>query len=472
MKQKLIVLEINEIPLKIFRQFQKMRPGSHLDQLMQSSQVIETLAQDVEQSFLYPSQSWASLNTGAPYPAHKIHWYNDPKPEQYPLYWKMLANQGFSIGMVSSLHSSPAESFAAQNENYKFVIPDCFAPDSYTKPSHFEPFQKLNLKAVSSNSRVASMQVPVKDVARLVINSPRYGVRVRTMVEGASLVYKILSKRTNRERLRNLQFPLIADMFLHLFRKHQPDVGILFTNHVAGNMHRYWYALFPEDYQTTVYDSRWVSKYSDEITAAVDMLDSYMGEFMRLARETDRILVVVSSMGQEANPKLTPELVKARAYSFRLEDVRKFVSHFTKNPYTFEVDSAMVPTYMLAFGGAAEATRFTAEIREAMQGMQHIEMFVEQNQEMVTISVMLNGSVQGYVIQGHSFQYSDLGFTRLEIDDHHSGHHCPEGSLIIYNSRTAKAAQPSVDYLEYTPALLSHFGISPAPYMKAPSFSF
>jgi hypothetical protein len=40
------------------------------------------------------------------------------------------------------------------------------------------------------------------------------------------------------------------------------------------------------------------------------------------------------------------------------------------------------------------------------------------------------------------------------------------------NSRTAKAARLSVDYLEYAPALLSHFGFAPAPYMVAPSFSF
>src|SRR5712692_2255650 len=281
MTQKLIVLEINEMPLRVFRQFQKLRPGSHVDQLIKSSQVIETLAQDVDQSFLYPAQSWASLNTGAPYAAHKIHWYNDPKPDQYPLYWKTLANHGFSIGMVNSLHSSPAQTYAARNENYKFVIPDCFAPDSYTKPGHFEPFQRLNLKAVSSNARVATMRVPVQDTARLVINSPRYGIRMRTMVDGASLVYKILRKNANRERLRNLQFPLVADMFLHLFYKHQPDVAVMFTNHVAGNMHRYWYALFPEDYQTTVYDNGWVSKYSGEITAAVDLLDGYLGELMR-----------------------------------------------------------------------------------------------------------------------------------------------------------------------------------------------
>ena len=472
MTQKLIILELNEVPLKVFRQFQKLRPGSHVDQLMKSSQVIETLAQDVDQSFLYPSQSWASLNTGAPYSAHNIHWYNDPKPEQYPLYWKTLANQGFSIGIVNTLHSSPAEPYAAGNENFKFVIPDCFAPDSYTKPGYFEPFQKLNLKAVTSNTRVATMQVPAEDAARMAINSPRYGIRIRTMVEGAGLVFKILRGSVNRERLRNLQFPLVADMFLHLFHKHEPDVAILFTNHVAGNMHRYWYALFPEDYQTTVYDNGWVSKYSSEITAAVDLLDAYLSEFMRVARETDRALVVVSSMGQNANAKLTPDDVKAAAYSFRLEDIRKFISYFTNNRHSFEVGSAMVPQYPLLFRNAADAAQFASEIREAMQGMQYIELLVDQHEAIVTLSITLNGRVPEYVIQGRTLSYADLGFVRFEIDDHHSGCHCPEGSLIIYNSRTAEASRPSVDYLEYAPALLSHFGIARASYMMTPSFSF
>jgi hypothetical protein len=472
MAQKLIVVEINEMPLRVFQRFQQIRPGSHLDELLKSSQVIETLAQDVEQSFLYPSQSWASLNTGAPYSAHKIHWYNDSKPEEYPLYWKTLAKHGFSIGIVGSLHSSPAETYASSNENYKFVIPDCFAPDSYTKPGYFEPFQKLNLKAVSSNARVANARVPMQDAALMVMNSPRYGIRMRTIVEGANLVYKILRKNANRERLRNLQFPLIADMFLHLFEKHQPDVAITFTNHVAGNMHRYWYALFPDDYETKVYNNHWVSKYSSEITAAVDLLDGYMGELMRQARQTDRILVVVSSMGQKANPKLTVDEVKSRKYAYRLEDAHKFISHFTKNRHSYAVDAAMVPQVTLAFRDAAEAAKFAAEVQESLYDMQYIEIIVDQNQEIITLSVTLNGSVSEYVIQGRTVRYSDLGFERFEIDDHHSGCHCPEGSLIIYNSRTATAAEPSVDYLEYAPALLSHFGIQPAPYMLTPSFSF
>lgn len=168
MAQQVVVLEVNEVPLRVYRQFAALRPGSNLERLLGSSQVIETLAQDVEQSFLY--------HTGSTYREHQIHWYNDPKPAAYPLYWKSLAQNGFTVGTVGTLHSSPSEPYAAANDNFKFVIPDCFAPDTYTKPGYFQPFQSLNLQAVSANSRVASMRAPMQEAAWTVFNSPRSSV--------------------------------------------------------------------------------------------------------------------------------------------------------------------------------------------------------------------------------------------------------------------------------------------------------
>lgn len=471
MAQKVLVLEVNEIPLRVFRQFAVLRPGSHIDQMLQSAQVMETLAQDVDEAFLYPSQTWASLNTGAPYSGHKIHWYNDPKPGEYPLYWKTAAENGVSVGTVCTLHSSPAEAFAASNDNYKFVIPDCFASDSYTKPGYFEPFQALSLKAVSANSRATSLRAPVRESTRALLNSPRYGIRMRTMAQGISMVIQILRKKVNRERLRNLQFPVLADIFMSQFEKHDPELAILFTNHVAANMHRYWYGLFPEDYGAEIYDQKWLEKYNGEINAAVDLLDSYIGTFMRLAKKKDRVLIVVSSMGQKANQKLTPEFRKEHSIDYRLEDVNTFVSHVTKNRYSFRVDSAMVPQYSLAFRNEEEATRAAAEMREIQPALQGINFTLDQNKEIVTISAQLIQPATAFSINGKAYGHKDLGFLRLEVEDHHSGCHTPEGSLIIYNSRTSKAAKPAVNYLEYAPALLKHFGIAPLPYMLEPSFT-
>ena len=472
MAQKVIIFEINEIPLRIFRHFQSLKPGSNIDRLIKNSQVIETLALDVDQSFLYPSQTWASLNTGAPYSAHKIHWYNDPKPAEYPLYWKTLADSGFTVGAVNTLHSSPAADYADRNPNFKFVIPDCFAADTYTKPKYFEPFQSLNLQAVRENGRAASFKAPVKEAVQTVLNSPRYGIRMRTMVDGASLLAKIAQKKVNRERVRNLQFPLAADIFLKQVRQHEPDLAIMFTNHVAANMHRYWYGLFPQDYKQKVYDEAWVNKYRAEIMAAVDLLDAYMGEIMKLAEDTGRVLAVVSSMGQHANPKLTPEIRKARPYAFRLEKVNKFVDKLTEAKHTYKVEQAMVPQYMLEFPTAKLACNFATEVREHIPGIQGVQVLCDVNAEIVTLSITPDPKASEMVIRGQGYQYNDLGFTRFDVDDHHSGSHCPEGSLIIYNSKTARAEKEQVNYLEYAPAVLEHFGIPRAPYMAEPSFSF
>ncbi len=78
MIQKITVIETNEIPLKVFKHYQSIKPNSTISYLLDNSLVLETLAQDVDESFLYPSQTWASFNTGSPYDLHKIHWYNDP----------------------------------------------------------------------------------------------------------------------------------------------------------------------------------------------------------------------------------------------------------------------------------------------------------------------------------------------------------------------------------------------------------
>lgn len=476
MRQKAIVFEVNETPLKVFRRFQLARPGSNLDRLMKSSLVLETKALDVDESFLYPSQTWASLNSGAPFASHKIHWYNDPKPDQFPMFWRAAAEGGKSVGLVNTLHSSPAESYAGNSDHYKFVIPDCFAVDSYTKPAYLEPFQALNLKAVNNNSRVTQVKAPLREAALTVMNSPRYGIKLRTLFEGASMVSQILRKKVNRERLRNLQFPLVADIFFKLYKQHQPDLAVLFTNHVAANMHRYWYALFPEDYSEKVYNDQWVERYRGEIMAAVDLLDIYLGRLMKLAEDTDRILVIVSSMGQHANPKLTAKETKENSHTYWLKDITKLVEAATESKHSFKAEQAMFPQFTLEFRTPADAQRCFDEVHAGMKSANAVRIYADKtdlNGNFLTLSVgFVNAEGEQISLRGKNYSHAELGFQKIDIDDHHSGCHCPEGSLLIYNSRTAEASSESINYLEYAPALLELYGVPKRPHMMTPTFSF
>ena len=203
MNRKATVIEINEVPLRILNHYRKLNPKSSIAHILDKSLVLETEAKDVEESFLYPSQTWASLNTGIDYERHQIHWYNDPKPDNYPLYWKTIADHGLNVGLINTLHSSPAENYIDQ-DNYKFVIPDCFASNNTTKPEIYEDFQALNTSATSENTREATMKFPRQKAVATLVKSPTLGIQPKTLLEAAGLVARIKTGKVNRERLRNL----------------------------------------------------------------------------------------------------------------------------------------------------------------------------------------------------------------------------------------------------------------------------
>ena len=467
MNRKAIVIEVNEVPLRIFRHYQKLKPNSNIANLLERSLVLETKVKDVEASVLYPSQTWGSLNTGVEYDLHKIHWYNDPKPDIYPLYWKTLAENNLSVGLVSTLHSSPADSYI-NDENYKFVIPDCFASNNVTKPEVYQDFQALNTSATKENGRATTMKFPKQKAVATLVKSPVLGIKTKTLFDAAGLMAKIKTGKVNKERLRNVQFNLLADVFIKQLKSKDVDLAIFFTNHIAANMHRYWYGLFPEDYSLKLYDEAWIEKYSSEILVSVELLDTFLGNIMSYCQQEKRSLILVSSMGQAANKKLkeTPK------HTYKLKNIRKFLQHVCgdKN-YSYEIDAAMVPQYSLKFNSEAEAQECFRTIEEYRQHFQNIHMKMYINGQVITLAIGLNKKANDFAIGDKSFSHQDLGFRKLMVEDHHSGKHCPEGSLIIYNSDTSSASQDTVDYLEYAPAILKFFGLDAPEYMKEPQFT-
>lgn len=467
MNQKAIVIEINEVPLRILNHYRKLNPQSSIAHILDKSLVLETEAKDVEESLLYPSQTWASLNTGIDYEQHQIHWYNDPKSEQYPLYWKTIADNGLNVGLINTLHSSPAESYIDQ-DNYQFVIPDCFASNNTTKPEIYEDFQALNTSATSENGREATMKFPRQKAVATLVKSPALGIQPKTLLDAAGLVARIKTGQVNRERLRNLQFTLLADIFSKQITTKDVDLAIFFTNHIAANMHRYWYGLFPEDYSLKLYDQEWLDQYSDEILVALDLLDNFLSKLIKYCISEQRSLILVSSMGQGANEKLkeTPK------YSYKLEQVQKFLSKLCPGKqFNCQLDAAMLPQYSLKFDSEAEAQECFQAIAEAQQQVKNIWIEIDINQKVVTLSTNLSAKTEQFWIREQSFSHQDLGFRQIRIHEHHSGRHYPEGSLIVYNSKTSSSTQDKVNYLEFAPAMLKFFGLNTPSYMLEPHFT-
>lgn len=459
---KLVVVEANEVPLKVFRWFADRNPSSNIANLLAESSVITTEADDVPIEFLYPSQTWASFNTGVSYSKHKVNWYNDPKPATYPLYYKILADNGRSVGLVNTLHTAPSEESMA-NSRIKFLIPDIYAKNSLVKPLKYGAFQKFNQDLSNQNRRVSSLRLGLREM-QMGAKLPSLGVKLGTLWNTAKVLAQVASKRVTKERLRNIQFMLTSDMFAKLLKQNEADLAVFFTNHIAGNMHRYWYASFPNEYSGDAhYDDKWVERHLREIQYALSLFDSFIGKMMRFCRSTGRVLIIVSSMGQYANPKLDV----TRKVCYVIEDLPQFVEAFGVQRDKYDPQLAMYPQYTLKFKNAQDATSafqtFQTFQKDPPAG---IKIYPDLNDKVLTLSVHI--AKDTLEVFGNRKTISELGVKAEAISDHHSGKHHPDGTLII-NPR-GLTTKERVTYLEFAPAVLDFFGVGRPEYMLNPSF--
>src|SRR5688572_4722471 len=199
--QRIIVLEVNEVPPRLFRWYADAHPAGAIAGLVDRGGLVETENHDdLGGRELYPSQAWATLATGVAYERHGVYWYGDPKPAAYPLYWQLAATAGRRVGVVGTLHSSP---FAEQSAdpNIAFALPDCFAADAGVRPERYRRFQELNLAMTRGSGRVVRAKPGIRDAVTLA-GAVRLGVRPRTYGRLAALAAGVLSRRVPRERLR------------------------------------------------------------------------------------------------------------------------------------------------------------------------------------------------------------------------------------------------------------------------------
>lgn len=459
--QSVIVLECNEVPERVWSEFGQRNPDSHLARLLGRSKKYTTLADDVSSTFLYPSQTWASLNTGVSYDVHKIHWYNDPKPGEYPLYWKSVAATGKRVGYVNTLHSSPL-SQEDVGGRYCFAIPDCFAESSDTYPARYRSFQAFNLTVTKANGKKSSLKSVLPHSLQVLRTPFSFGLSPWSTREILSTLTSIAFGK-NIEQLRNLQFPLVAEIFWNEVRRTDPELAILFTNHVAANMHRYWYALFPGDFPEQLYSTTWQRRHDKEILNAVSLLDRFVGRLVELCQETDRILLICSSMGQAANPFLDKKKAQLNV-SLRVDQPVKFLDFLGAAESGVVAERAMVPQYSFKYRTPDLARNAKETLERNASRLRGLRVKVDHNGSVITLTVHLVEETGRLQYDGHAIPAKELGVTLLEVDaTHDSGKHCPAGSLIIFNDKhdslfASDRFLPSFSYLKFAPEMKRYFG--------------
>ncbi len=465
MDRKIILFELNEVPIRIFKHFCAMHPDSALAKRFPQCTKYETFTED--KGWLEPWVTWPTLHRGITNEEHEICDFGqdlEAQDKTYPPIWKILAARGINVGVFGSLHTYP---MPADLNNYSFFVPDTFAAGSECFPDNISAFQEFNLRVSRQSARNISTKVPWKATLDLLAKAPGLGFKMETVKDVAGQLLAERSKPWQRVRRRAYQAVLGFDIFLKHLEESRPGFATFFTNHVASSLHRYWAAMFPGDYENFEFSQEWVDTYRDEIDFTMGKVDRFFGKLAAFVdRNPEYQLWVATSMGQAAT--------RAKPCDSQLYIVNreKFMKAMGLAPQDWSGRPAMLPqTNVVVVPEKIEAFRKTLELlriegvpvhfREAENGFFSIDLGQE--------GFLTKPQVADF--DGRTVPFSDLGMAPVEIEDktHSSAYHIPQGTLLIYDPRDQApkgAGFTQMSTTEVAPTLLQNYAVPAPSYMK------
>jgi len=466
---KVIVLELNEIPWEILDDYVATAPDSAVGRLLDQARCYTTMTAD--NGRLSPWTTWPTLHRGVDDTRHLIAALGQDRSRadrRFPPIWTVLRAAGLSVGVCGSLQSYPPPDDYA---SYAFYLPEASAADPVVHPPELVDFQRFNLTMSRESARNVDTSIATKEAFGVLAHSRRLGIRPRTYAALARQLVGERRRKSHRDRRRTYQSVLAFDVFEHQVRATRPHFSTFFTDHVASAMHRYWAAHRPGDYDELELDEKWLATFEDEVMWATGRADAMLARLMRFVDTTPGFeLWVASSMGQRATRAKTLEtqVHLTRPVRFMqamgLPDDAWQPRPATPPQFDLFVDEAYVESFVQSLRSVAIDAR-PLRFKRRSRGLFSID-FGQPN---------LHGKRDVLTVAGDPRPLKTLGLESVEVEDGSgtTAYHQPRGVLAIYDparsSDTGVGGRPEVSVLEVAPSWLAHFGLDRPAYMVEPT---
>jgi hypothetical protein len=467
--RSVILFELNEVPYKILNWYCDLKPNSHIAKLGAQSRQYRTYVTESGDKSLQPVSTWSTLHRGVTPDRHKVRAFGQPLDKadaEYPPIWRILAEHGATVGVFGSLLSYRVPENLS---NYAFYFPEPLANEPVTHPAYLSPFQEFNLAMSRLSGRQVSTAIDWKLVSRIIPTLPRLGLSASTCLAVVRQLVGERIKPATKGRRRSIQSLLAFDIFIKELREKKPAFSTFFTNHVASAQHRFWAALFPEDYPESNYSQEWIDRYKHEIEYAMDMANGFAGRLMQFVQHKQNyLLLVASSMGQEAFN------TEPNVSYLAIDDFPRFMSGLGFSPTQYEQRSVMMPCY-----GVALKLEYVDQFRQKldsifMDGKGLTVEYYDGGYFLINFSYTNYHGPLSLQVSGQEISFESLGIsvTKDEEGVYLSADHQPEGILLVFDPLNAGAASKpqendKISVLEIAPSILRQFGV-PIPSYIAP----
>jgi hypothetical protein len=460
MAKRLLVYELNEVPLKVLYRYAELRPESFVAFLLSNAFCAETKTKD--QGELHPWSTWATLHRGVNNNVHKVMFLNQDLAGSSPYkpIWQLLSDSGVTTGICGSLNSS----HIPEATSSLFHIPDTFSPHHQTKPRRIGALQHINLKLVAKSQGQTESSVTLPDLAGLLPLLCPYGyITPDILVAYARQFLQEIKNPIHKKYRSALQAPLFFDAYKCLHSQYSPQYSSIFTNHVAGMLHRYWRYFFSADPHVSRPHSE-ESLYSTFCLSALDIVSSQLEALVHICNKSSADLWILSSMGQSA-------IDRGEHYpEYRLLSGKRLLESITEDPSVYSILPAMHPDLNIA----ASTSDQIEELKKALERLtvnKTSPLFRVRYQSEATINLIIDRSATQtsdlLYIDQERIDSESLGLQAIRRDQG-TAYHCPNGSFIHYSTSSEFAKGYSCECFDtrvFAPAIMRRFSLAPKDYM-------
>jgi hypothetical protein len=430
--KKVIFWELNEINFEYVNTYIAEGKLPYFKKFIDDHGLFKTSSERAYEE-LEPWIQWPTLRTGLSYDKHKVFRLGDIEGSGLKQHWEILEDQGYSVAAISPIN--------AVNNTSKspFWIPDPWVDTKIGGKGFIERIARAVKQAVNDNSQEKLQVGTIIALLEALITRSK----ASSWPQYVSSLFGALKKQHWSKAI--LLDRLLADVFVSLWNKHQPDFSVLFLNSGAHIQHHYMCSAMP--YDGAVKNPSWYVKcHQDPLLELLEMYDDILRDLMKI-----KGIRLIISTGLQQVPYEQP------AFYWRLKDHDVFLS---KMGIKFSrVQPRMTRDFLLEFDDYQDlisAKGLLSKI-ESKDGEKIFKELDDRGNDLFVSLTYDKDITESFSLYLNSSEYkdfrNDVAFVAIK-----NGHHHGTG-YYLDSFKSSKEPKEDIPLQDLFKVVMSHFSI-------------
>ena len=430
--KKLIIWEMNEINFEYLNAYIENGKLPNWKRFIDKHGLSFTTSEKKYEE-LEPWIQWPTARIGLSYKEHGVYRLGDMEKSKFRQHWEILEERGYSVAAVSPINASNKTS------NSPFWIPDPWVDTKISGKGFVERIAKAVKQAVNDNSQE---KLEVKSIVAL-LEALLTKSQLTSWPQYMISLFGVLKKQHWSKAI--ILDRLLADIFISLWKKHEPDFSVLFLNSGAHIQHHYMCNAKP--YVGNVKNPSWyVTESRDPLLELLEMYDAILKDLIKL--KNTRLIIAT---GLQQVPYESP------TFYWRLKDHDEFLNKLGVKFSRFQ--PRMTRDFLLAFDNykdLSNAKDLLSEVR-SKNGERIFKELDDRGNDLFVSLTYTKDIKDNFSIYLNDREYknfrNDIVFVAIK-----NGHHHGTGYYLdsFKKPEESKENIPLSDVFKY---VMSHFSI-------------